>query len=123
MVAAEIRGKTFPLCLTVAALDQLTAKCGGLKGLTAFLTGDGSSTRAMVNMAWMLGLLITEGEEHRLMEARFSGEKAERIAVPGSADIAHLLTGGEIQRYYGLVWQAVNESLRQTIEAEPGKNG
>ena len=122
MVAARIRGKEFPLCLTVAALDRINDKCGGLSGLNAFLTGDGNGSRAMVNTAWLLGLLIQEGEEHRLVEARFSGESAERIVVPAPEDIAHLLTYGEIRGYYSLVWRAVNESLSRAIEAEPEKN-
>lgn len=122
MVTAEIRGKKFPLCLTVAALDQINAKCGGLNGLSDFLRGNGNGSRAMVNTAWMLGLLIAEGEENRLVEARFAGAPAERVAVPDAATISHLLTYKEARSYYNLVWEAVAEGVYQDIEAEYPKN-
>ena len=107
MVEVEIRGKKFPLCLTVAALDKINAKCGSMKNIGAFLDGkeqnflippqgaapeEASSTgRALCNTAWMLGLLIQEGEENRLVCARFDGEKVERRAVPDAETISHLL--------------------------------
>ena len=122
MVEVEIRGKTFPLCLTVAALDEVNEKCGGLKNLTGFLNGNDDSSKSICNTAWMLGLLIREGEENRLIEARFAGEKTERRSVPDSAAISHLLTPGSAQQYRLAVWNAVNESMRQEIEAEYSKN-
>ena len=122
MVEVEIRGKNFPLCLTVAALDKVNEKCGGLKNLSNFMKGDGDSGKSICNTVWMLGLLIQEGEENRLVEARFSGEKAERRAVPDSSAIMHLLTPGAAQAYRLAVWNAVNESMHQGIEAEYSKN-
>lgn len=122
MTQVEIRGKTFPLCLTVAALDKVNDKCGGLKGISTFLKGNGNSGKALCNVAWMLGLLITEGEENRLMEARFSGEKTERREVPDSTALSHLLTPAAAQHYQKAVWEAIGESMRQDIEAEYQKN-
>lgn len=122
MVVAEIRGKKFPLCLTVAALDKINAKCGGLKQLSGFLKGNGESGKAVCNTAWLLGVLIQEGEENRLVEARFAGQQVERIAVPDSDAICHLMTVGQARKYVDLVWDAVEESMRQEIEAEYPKN-
>jgi hypothetical protein len=76
-VTVEIRGKKFPLCLTVAALDQLNEKCGGIGGIMDFLRGNPeeiqglndaqlqqlsmeATSRAKYNNAWMLGLLIRD---------------------------------------------------------------
>ena len=139
-IEVTIRGKVFPLCLTVAALDALNEKCGGIGGITDFLRGDpveepglsqtqleqealAASSRAKYNNAWMLGLLIQEGEENRLMEARFSGEKTERRAVPGPEELVHLLTPGQVESYRLPVLMAVNESMKRTLEAVPSKNG
>lgn len=121
-VVANIRGKEFPLCLTVAALDRINEKCGGLKGLPTFLRGDGNGSKAIANTAWLLGVLIKEGEEHRIVEARFSGEKTDRIEVPDSDALSHLLNIAEAKMYYDLVWAAIAESIHQEIEAEHQKN-
>ena len=127
MVEVTIRGKKFPLCLTAAALDQINAKCGGLTKIEEFLDGGKGETqqndRAMSNTAWMLGLLIVEGEENRLVAARFDGETTERRAVPDSEALSHLLTFAEARSFRPAVFKAINESLTQDIEAEPSKNG
>ena len=121
MVEVELRGKKFPLCLTVAALDKINEKCGGLKNLSNFLTvGDTGTT--LCNTAWLLGILISEGEENRVMEARFTGEKVERRSVPDSEALSHLLTPIEAKQYRLLVLDAVNDSLRQDVEASHPKN-
>lgn len=127
MISVEIRGKEFPLCLTVAALDAINAKCGGIKNIGAFLDGideEGATSfsKSLCNTAWMLGLLIREGEENRLICARFDGEQTERRAVPDSAAISHLLTIASAGKYKTSVIEAVNESLTQEIEAAYPKN-
>ena len=126
MAQVEILGKEFPLCLTVAAVDKINEKCGGLNGITKFLDGeeDGKTNtgKALCNTAWMLGLLIQEGEENRLILSRFSGEKTERRVVPGPEAIAHLLTVASAKKYRTAVFEAVNESLKQEIEAVYQKN-
>lgn len=122
MVEVDIRGKKFPLCLTVTALDKVNEKCGGLKNLMPFLKGYGDGAKAVYNTAWMLGLMIFEGEENRLVCARFDGEKVERRAVPDSTAICHLLTPATARAYREAVLEAVTESMHQEIEAERQKN-
>lgn len=138
-VTVTIRGKKFPLCLTVAALDALNDKCGGIGGIMDFLRGYPADTagmteteaenanleavsRARYNNAWMLGLLVQEGEENRLMEAQFDGGDCKRRAVPGPEEMVHLLTPGEIQEYQLSVLLAVNESMKRNLEVVPSKN-
>lgn len=139
MVEVEIRGKKFPLCLTVAALDKINAKCGGLGNIGSFLDGKepsymlhpeqaaqgekGSTGKALCNTAWMLGLLIQEGEENRLVCARLDGEQTERRCVPDAEAIAHMLTVASAQKYRLSVFDAVNESMKQEVEALHPKNG
>lgn len=127
MVTVNIRGKEFPLCLTVAAVDAINGRCGSFKKLGAFLDGkDDSGTsdfgRMMYNTAWILGLLLREGEENRLICARFDGEAAERRAVPDSDAMCHLLTVVGAGKYRSAVLDAVRESMVQDIEAEHPKN-
>lgn len=122
MAEVEIRGKKFPLCLTVAALDKINEKCGSLKEFLDFLQGGGDMNTIVINTAWALALLVAEGEENRLICAKLDGEAFERRSVPSENDIRHLLTPGAVRRYRVAVLTAVNESMRQEIEAEPSKN-
>lgn len=127
MVEIEVRGKKFPLCLTVAALDKVNEKCGGLQHIGAFLDGKGtdgasSSSRAMANTVWLLALLLHEGEENRLVFARLGGEDAKRQDIPNQEALSHLLTVASANRYRTAVIQAVNESMVQEIEALYPKN-
>lgn len=138
-VKVTIRGKEFPLCLTVAALDTINDKCGGLGGIMDFLRGYPVDTsgmdedqaektnievagRSRYNNAWMLGLLVQEGEENRLIEARFDGGDMKRRLVPGPEEMVHLLTPGQVQEYQLSVVLAVNESMKRDFEAVPSKN-
>ena len=149
-IEVTIRGKVFPLCLTVAALDALEEKCEGLSGLGRFLSGDPSEialleedqlekagvtkemwerekneafNRSLYPNAWVLGLLIQEGEENRLMEAMFDGGDTNRRKVPGPEEMVHLLTPGQVTLYRSAVAAAVHASMKRTLEAVPSKNG
>lgn len=98
-----------------------------MKQLGAFLngedgTGNEKNSVMICNTAWMLGLLIREGEENRLINARFNGDKTERRVVPDENDMMHYLNVQTALRYRLDVLQAVNESMRQDIEAEYEKN-
>lgn len=130
MISVEIRGKQFPLCLTVAAIDEITAKCGGMGNLHDFLFPKASADndqsldlyRQAENLTWMLGLLIREGEENRVVNAQFFGDRPERVKVPGSTELAHLFKVGEVFHYSGSITAAISESFAQTIEAKHEKN-
>lgn len=127
MVEVDIRGKKFPLCLTVAALDKINEKCGGMKNIGAFLDGKGadgktSSSVAMINTAWMLALLLKEGEENRVVCSRLAGDTVQRQDVPDQETLSHLATIASMNKYRVAVIQAVNESMKQEIEALYPKN-
>lgn len=122
MVEVEIRGKKFPLCLTVAALDKVNERCGGLKQLTDHLDGNGESISIAQNTTWMLALLIRGGEERRLMEAKLAGETTERNQVPDEEMLSCLLGFAEVIGIRKTVFAAINESLTQSIEASHSKN-
>ena len=134
MISVEIRGKQFPLCLTVAALDSINEKCGGMRNLNGFLFpkrqagpgGEGSENgdlyRQSENLTWMLGLLIKEGEANRIVEGQFVGNRPERVPVPGPEDLSHLLGVGEVFQYIDPIMSAISESLSQNVEAKHEKN-
>ncbi|MBQ9839005.1 MAG: hypothetical protein IJO56_05915 [Oscillospiraceae bacterium] len=122
MVEADIRGKKFPLCLTVAALDAINEKCGSLSQLSEFVRVKEDISVTVSNTAWLLALLIEEGENNRVVCASLAGESAARQPVPSADDLRHILTPAGAIRYRILVMQAVAESMTQEIEATPSKN-
>lgn len=122
MANVTIRGKKFPLCLTVAALDKINEKCGGLSELQNFLIGDGNVSRAFHNTAWMLALLIEEGEKNRQICAQFDGHEAERVQLPNYDQLCAISTIYTMMRYRNICLGAISESLHQDIEASYPKN-
>lgn len=122
MSKVTIRGKEFPLCLTVAALDKINEKCGKLSELGAFLNGSGDLSEAFRNTAWLLALLIEEGEHNRIVCANFDGAQAERADLPDYDVLCSMVTIGTMMRYRGTVIDAIRESMNQEIEAAPSKN-
>ena len=131
MVEVQILGKSYPLCLTVAALDEINSRCGGLSGLGEFLDGknetsgessDISMEAAAVNTAWLLGIMIREGENNRFLMARLTGESTEKRPVPTPEDLAGLLTIRSAMKLRVALFQAVDESMNKEIEALYPKN-
>lgn len=122
MAKVTIRGKEFPLCLTVAALDQINEKCGGLSELPNFLIGDGDVSRAYRNTAWLLTLLIEEGEKNRQVCALFDGNQTESVELPTYEQICVMSTIYTMMRYRNICLEAISESMHQDIEASYPKN-
>lgn len=140
MVKVNIRGKEFPLCLTVAALDKINDKCGGLAGLASFLycsdEGDGATgnrilmgqrdTANMIksfrNTAWMLALLIEEGAKNHAVCAQFDVSAVEPINLPSYEQLCSMCNIYTMLRYRGNVIDAITASMQQDIEASHSKN-
>lgn len=122
MAKVTIRGKEFPLCLTVAALDQINDKCGGLDKLDSFIVGDGDIGRAYSNTAWLLALLLEEGEKNRQVCAQFDGNMTESVQVPTYEQLRSMTTIYTMIRYRNVCLDAISESMHQDIEASHPKN-
>lgn len=122
MAKVTIRGKEFPLCLTVAALDQINEKCGSLSELQNFVTGDGNVSRAYYNVAWLLTLLIEEGEKNRQVCALFDGKQTESVQLPTYEQLCGMSTIYTMMRYRNICLEAISESMHQDIEASYPKN-
>lgn len=121
MVCVEIHGKSYPLCLTVTALDEINEKIGGISNITVFLNGGeaGSYEQMFLNTAWLLALLLREGEENRLVCEKFGNGIADpaRQEVPDLQAIRSGFTLASIAVYRVAVLNAISESMSQTIEA------
>lgn len=125
MITVKIHGVEYPLCMTVAALDEINSQCGGVKGITEFLNGgkDANYEQMFANTAWFLALLMREGEENRLTCEHF----ADGVACPARREIPTLqqirsgLTLASLMSYRAAVLVAISESMSQEIEASYGK--
>lgn len=122
MVKVNIRGKEFPLCLTVAALDKINDKCGGISELAGYLNGSGDLSKSFHNTAWLLALLIEEGEKNRAVCAQFDGNSVERSDLPNYEQLCSMCTIHTMMRYRGVVLEAISASMHQDIEASHSKN-
>lgn len=123
MVTIKIRGKEYPLCLTVAALERLNNKGISLEGIVDFaLGGKKDQSKAISNTAWLLALLMQEGEENRLVCAELDGQAATRQKVPNTQELSHCLRPGETREYISVALEAVAESMQVEIEAASPKN-
>ena len=71
MGTVMICGKEYPLCMTVEAFSRITQVCGGLDKLGNYLDGNGDIGKMISNTAFILAILLQEGEENRRMVAGF----------------------------------------------------
>lgn len=122
MAKVTIRGKEFPLCLTVAALDKINEKCGGLDSLTDFVLGSSNLSKAFYNTAWLLSVLIEEGEKNRQVCNRFDGQTVETVDLPTYEQLCSMFTIHTMMRFRGDCLEAISESMQQDIEASYPKN-
>lgn len=122
MAKVTIRGKEFPLCLTVAALDQINEKCGGLDGLDGFLFDVSSVSEAYRNTAWLLALLLEEGEKNRQVCEFIDGMRTESTQIPNYEQLCSVITIYSMMQYRSVCLKAIGESLTQDIEASYPKN-
>lgn len=123
-ITVTICEKEYPLCMTVEAFDQITQACGGLDKLGEYLTGGGNPGKSVSNVAATLAVLLKEGEANRQMMASFGGGgEAEPRRVPTEVELRKLLLPRQLMQLQPAVISAINESLKQEVEADHAKNG
>ena len=124
MNAVTICGKEYQLCMTVEAFDQITQACGGIDKLGSYLDGDGDIREMVSRTASVLAVLLREGEENRRLLASFCADgDATARKVPTEAELRKLLTPRQLVLLRPSAIAAINDSLRQEVEAAPAKNG
>ena len=116
MNAVTICGKEYQLCMTVEAFDQITQACGGMDKLGSYLFAARANAR--------IRYLLREGEENRRLLASFCADgDATARKVPTEAELRKLLTPRQLVLLRPSAIAAINDSLRQEVEAAPAKNG
>lgn len=131
IVWAEIKGKKFPLCLTVGAADELEKAFGSIPAIAQSVTDHASKEELGEMMHTILSAflpLAKAGKDYLAARAAFSGEKGESTPDVPEVDVLQtILSGTEIVRN---IWAAVGLALQggssRDVEVAPDnsvKNG
>ena len=127
MATYKIGGEEFPLCLTVASIDQLNELCGGLQGLIPYVADKDLGTGAR-HTAEVMRLLMLGGKANAEATARINGTQTPELPpVPIVADLLSACTFAELPQMRGAALDAITESLHQDVTADreehDSKNG
>ncbi len=132
-IAVTLAGTEYPLCLTVAALEEIETLCGGLENLGNYMAGVPADVteseagavnagRAANATAQVLGVLIAAGEENRQVLAALNGEICEARDVPNELKVPHLMRPADMVPCQKAVWEAIAQGMGQTVEVDTSKN-
>ena len=124
-VFASIAGREYPLCLTVAAVDELDTAGYGINDICRLLTPDEGLPVEQVakNAVWLLDILLREGEQNRHCLAD-GGDELKR--VPTLEELCHVLTPIEALNLRPALLNATMASISVAVEADketPGNGG
>lgn len=115
MAKLRIGGKDFPLVMTVGVLDDLAQAGYPIQDVPKFFNpAEKPLEEAIDNGIKLLRGLMAAGQESAAIR-----EGLEPMEIPEQDTLRRLLTPGQA---WGLCDAAILDSLRRTVEAEPGKN-
>lgn len=120
MVTVTLSGQELPLCLTVAAVEQVQARGLDLGEIsTLYTTGDGRSVSDCLHSSlWLLDVLMQEGRKNATLHGM------DTPMPPPANMLPHLLTPGQVvHEIIPAIVTAVGEGLARTVEADHSKNG
>ena len=117
-------GKEYPMCLTVAAEQQLIERFGGLEQVANQMT-DGEAGIPVV--AEFAHIMMEGGQKRVKALAWLEGEEAQPLPVPPMEVLLDALDLADAQYLSGKLLEAVCVSRGVTVEVaeerEEGKNG
>lgn len=114
------------MAFTVAAAEMLDEKAGSLEQLGKWLAGDGGQMAALGRCLELLQLLMTEGENYERLQARYSGQEREDLAVPAVEELKSLYTVQDMATLKYVIFGAISAGQQQEVESKAveatGKN-
>lgn len=121
-ITARIGGREYPLCLTVAAMDELDTAGYGINDVSRLLTPTEELTVEQVakNTVWLLDILLREGEQNRHVLAE-AGDTLR--TVPTLEELCHMLTPIEALKLRPALMEATVASISVAIEADKEAQG
>lgn len=122
----EFCGQQRTVAFTVAAAEQLDAKAGSLERLGEWLAGDGGQMAALGRCVEIVQLLMDEGENYERLQARYSGQEREKLAVPTVEELKSLYTVQDLATLKDVIFGAISAGQQQEVESKAvevtGKN-
>lgn len=116
MERVKILGQEYPLCLTVAVLDDLESRGLRLKDIDTLYTtaADRDAHDCIRNSTWLLSRLMLRGCQHA------ENEGAEDVPVPlPLAVLETALTPGDVlHEVIPAVCRAISDGMTRRIEAQ-----
>lgn len=121
-VTVEINGNSYPLCLTVAAMDELDTAGYGIRDVSRLLSPAEDLTLEQLakNSVWLLDILIREGEQNR----HYLAEPGDELrSVPTLEALCHMLTPAEAISLRPAMMAAVVASISMDVEVDREHQG
>lgn len=111
---ADICGVRYPMCLTVAAQDQIREGFGGIAQMAKAVEAD-SDAASDVTIK-LIHILMRGGAARVSALAKMSGEETDTPAVPDKDVLRDILTIGELAKLQAAAFTALRVSSAQTVE-------
>ena len=112
---ANICGKEFPLCLTVAAHQKIIDTYGGLAEMAKAI---GSGEAAISNVVPVARILMEGGVGRLKALAWMDGEETPKIIIPEENTLREVLDIQDIRTLTNAVMVAIATSRKVTVEVD-----
>ena len=126
VVWTNIKGKKFPLCLTIGAADVLEKAFGNVNAVVESVTAHADKQELAEMMRVILTVLrplAEAGKAYLAASASFSGEKSEKIAdLPADDVLQAILSGTEIVEIWADVAMALRGGSSRDVEVATDNN-
>lgn len=126
IVWTNIRGKKFPLCLTIGAADALEKSFGSVNAATESVVKQADSDELSGMLRTVLTILrplTSAGKNYLEKNAAFLGEKPEKLPeLPADDVLLDILSGEEIVQIWADVVRAVRGGASREVEVAPDKD-
>lgn len=109
-----IAGKAYPAIFNVAALEEITARYGGLDGLADEFKKD--PAKAIGEIAWVIELLTAQGAALKNLQ---EGTEIKSLSVK---DIKVLMKPKELMKQQDLIIEIINAGMGDEDSDAPGDN-
>lgn len=122
---AEVCGRTYPLCLTVAAHQKIIDKFGGLVEMANQMEGE----QSIAQCAWLTHTLMEGGVAREKALAWMMGTNVSKEdKVPPLELLMDAMDLAEAEVLWPVLFAAIRRSRKLTVETDPsegteGKNG
>lgn len=115
----EFYGKSYPLCLTIAAQEKAKDEFGGISKMLKEMRSSGDNT--VIVTANLIHILMCGGRDRTKALAWMASEQADVPEVPDREMLKNLLTIKDVSEYQQAIFETIHASAAPTVETAPEK--